>query len=274
MPRVPELPEVETIRRGLVRELQGKRIDGVDWRTAKLRGGKSPRPLETMEGRKVRALRRHGKFLLCDLDDGSVFLVHLGMTGKLLFAEPGEAERPHTHLVLDLDDERQLRFSDPRRFGLLKLFAPMTDIVDLAHYGVDALDPAFTPEALRGMLSASSAPLKAFLLDQRKLAGVGNIYACEALWRAGLSPRRKARMTPKAKVAALYAGILGALNDSLAAGGSSFNDYVDAIGNEGQFMMAVAVFQREGLPCPRCEGPVRRIVQAGRSTFFCGKCQR
>jgi formamidopyrimidine-DNA glycosylase len=271
---MPELPEVETIRRGLQRELVGHRIDGVDWRKAKLRGGASPVPLARLEGQTVKAVRRHGKFLLWDLSGGGVLLAHLGMTGKLLFAEPGEARRPHTHLVLGLDDERELRFSDPRRFGLLKLYPPKADVPDLAHYGIDALDPAFTPQALAALLKASSAPLKAFLLDQRKLAGVGNIYACEALWRAGLSPRRKAKTVPAAQVAALHAGILGALRDSLAAGGASFNDYVDAIGTEGSFMLEVAVFQRAGQPCPRCGTPVRRIVQSGRSTFYCPGCQR
>ena len=271
---MPELPEVETIRRGLERELKGRRIDGVDARKAKLRGGRSPRPLPELEGQRVKALRRHGKFLLWDLSGGGTFLAHLGMTGKFLFAEPGEPERLHTHLVLALDDERLLRFSDPRRFGLLKLFPPGAGIPDLEHYGVDALDPAFTPEMLGALLAASSAPLKAFLLDQTKLAGVGNIYACEALWRAKLAPTRKAKATPKAKVAPLHAGILGALRDSLAAGGASFNDYVDAIGTEGSFMLEVAVFQREGEPCPRCGTAVRRIVQSGRSTFFCPRCQR
>lgn len=271
---MPELPEVETIRRGLDGQLKGRRIDGVDWRPAKLRGGASPRPLEELEGQRVKALRRHGKFLLWDLSGGGTFLAHLGMTGKFLFAEPGAARRPHTHLTLVLDDDRELRFSDPRRFGLLKLFPEGAGIPDLAHYGIDALDPAFTPAALGAMLRNSSAPLKAFLLDQAWIAGVGNIYACEALWRAGLSPKRKARTVPKAKVKPLHAGILGALRDSLAAGGSSFNDYVDAIGTEGSFMLEVAVFQREGAPCPRCGKPVRRIVQSGRSTFYCSSCQR
>lgn len=270
---MPELPEVETVRRGLDRLLKGRRIDGVDWRKAKLRGGASPRPLEELEGQRVTGLRRHGKFLLWDLSGGGTFLAHLGMTGKLLFAEPGEERRPHTHLVLTLDDERELRYSDPRRFGLLKLFPKGAGIPDLEHYGMDALDPAFTPKALGAMLSASKAPLKAFLLDQTWVAGVGNIYACEAMWRAKLSPKRRANTVPKAKVAPLHKGILGALNDSLAAGGTSFNDYVDAIGTEGSFMLEVAVFQREGEPCPRCGKPVKRITQSGRSTFYCDSCQ-
>jgi len=270
---VPELPEVETIRRGLERELRGRRVDAVEWRAAKLRGGRSPRPFGDLEGQKVTALRRHGKFLLCDLDR-STLLVHLGMTGKLLFAEPGEPEKPHTHLVLGLDDERLLRFSDPRRFGLLKVYPKGGKIPDLGHYGVDALDPAFTPEALQALLDSSASPLKAFLLDQRKLAGVGNIYACEAMWRARLSPKRRADTVPKPKVAPLHKGILGALNDSLAAGGTSFNDYVDAIGTEGSFMLEVAVFQREEEPCPRCGKAIRRITQSGRSTFYCASCQK
>lgn len=269
---MPELPEVETVRRGLARELAGRRIEGVDWRGSRLRGGASPRPLETLEGQRVKGIRRHGKFLLWDLS-ADTLLAHLGMTGKLLFAEPGEAERPHTHLVLDLDDGRQLRFSDPRRFGLLKLYPRGAAIPDLAHFGPDALDPAFTPEALGAGLAASRAPLKAFLLDQTRVAGVGNIYACEALWRARLRPTRAANATPPRKVPLLHQAIQGVLQDALAAGGTSFNDYVDHIGQPGRFLLHLAVYDQEGEPCPRCGAKVRRIPQAGRSTFFCGKCQ-
>lgn len=269
---MPELPEVETIRRGLALELKGRRIDGVDWREAKLRG-KPARPLEELEGQTIKGVRRHGKFLLVDLSNG-MWLVHLGMTGKVLFAEPGEAERKHTHLVLDLDDGRQLRFSDPRRFGVLKLFAKGEAISDMAHFGPDALDPKFTPAVLAEALASSSAPLKAFLLDQRRLAGVGNIYACEALWRAALSPRRKAKTTPKAKVPLLHASIVGVLRDSLARGGTSFNDYVDHIGQPGQFLLELAVYDKEGELCPRCGATVERITQSGRSTFLCPKCQK
>lgn len=271
---MPELPEVETIRRGLESELVGRRIDGVDWRPARLRGGPSPRPLAAMEGTRVVGLRRHGKFLMTDLSDGSTWLVHLGMTGKLLFAQPGEHERAHTHLVLNLDDERQLRYTDPRRFGLLKLYDKGAVIPDLDHYGIDALDPALDDARMAQLLASSGAPLKAFLLDQTKLAGVGNIYACEALWRSGLSPRRRANATPRARVPLLRSSIVDVLRDSLAQGGTSFNDYVDHIGRPGEFVAALAVFQREGEPCPTCASPIRRIVQSGRSTFYCPTCQR
>ncbi len=270
---MPELPEVETIRRGLERLLAGHRIDGVDFRPEKRLRSVGKRPLEELEGQTVLRIDRHGKFLLSRLSGGGTLLVHLGMTGKILFAEAGEVERPHTHLVLDLDDGRQLRFSDPRRFGALKVYAK-GPVPDLRGYGLDALDAAFTDEHLASLLAASSAPLKAFLLDQRKVAGLGNIYAVEALWRAGLSPRRKARTTPKAKVPTLHAAIVAVLQDSLAAGGTSFNDYVDHIGQPGKFVADLAVFQREGEPCPRCGESVRRIVQSGRSTFYCGRCQR
>ncbi len=271
---MPELPEVETIRRGLELELRSRRIVRVESRPARLRGGPSPRPLAELAGRRVTDLRRHGKYLLVALDDDSTLLIHLGMTGKLLFAAAGEPERPHTHVVLWLDDGRELRFSDPRRFGLVKLYAPRRPIPDLAHYGVDALDPGFTPEALAALLKGARTSLKAFLLDQRRISGIGNIYACEALWRAGLSPRRQAARTPKAKVPALHSAIVGVLRDALDAGGTSFNDYVDHIGQPGNFVADLTVFQREGLPCPRCGAAVRRIVQSGRSTFYCPACQR
>ena len=271
---MPELPEVETIRRGLERPLVGNRVDGVDWRPAKRLRSPSPRPLAEMEGKRVEALRRHGKFLLADLSDGSTFVVHLGMTGKLLLAEPGTEERAHTHLVLHMDDEVELRFSDPRRFGTLRLYGPGEKVADLAHYGPDALGRGFTAAHLAQTLAKSRAPLKAFLLDQRKVAGVGNIYACEALWRAQLSPRRTGQSVPAAKATVLHAAIRDVLRASIGRGGTSFNDYVDSIGQEGQFTAELGVFQREGEPCPRCGASVRRIVQSGRSTFLCPKCQR
>lgn len=270
---MPELPEVETIRRGLEHLLKGRRIDGVDFRSAKRLRSPSLHPLEELAGQRVTSLRRHGKFLLCGLSGRGTLLLHLGMTGKLLFAEPGEAERPHTHLVLDLDDGSQLRFSDPRRFGAVKLYGG-GPIPDLVGYGLDALDSAFTSAHLATTLASSSAPLKAFLLDQRKIAGLGNIYAVEALWRAGLSPRRQARTTPRGKIHLLHEAIVAVLEESLEHGGTSFNDYVDHIGQPGKFVARLAVFQREGEACPRCGDAVRRIRQSGRSTFYCPKCQR
>ncbi len=266
---MPELPEVETIRRGLDARLVGRTV--VDaWRSDVPLRKPSAMPLTALAGRTVTATRRHAKVMFWDLDDGSILVSHLGMTGKFLF----DQEPAHTHLRLDLDDGSRLTYSDPRRFGWLSLHAPDDAPPDAAHYGIDALDPDFTDGHLEPLLRGSRAPLKAFLLDQTKVAGLGNIYACEALWEAGLSPRRKACNTPQAKVPLMRSAIVGVLQRSLDAGGTSFNDYVDSIGREGSFLFDVGVFRREGEPCPRCGAEVRRIVQSGRSTFFCPQCQR
>jgi formamidopyrimidine-DNA glycosylase len=271
---LPELPEVETIRRGLDAAARGRRIDAVWTSDVPLRKT-SPRPLADAEGRHVKGLRRHAKVLFWDLDDGQTIVSHLGMTGRFRIHAARADRAPHTHAVLALSDGHELHFSDPRRFGWMTLHAAGDAPRDADHYGLDALDARFTAPVLERMLRASRAPLKAFLIDQTKVAGLGNIYACEALWRAGLSPRRLARNTPTGKVQALHDAIAGVLADSLAAGGTSFNDYVDAIGREGSFLFDVTVFQRAGRPCLRCgpDATVRRIVQGGRSTFYCPRCQ-
>lgn len=269
---MPELPEVEIIRRGLAERITGRTIASVERSAVALRKP-SPMPLEQLVGRTVKELRRHAKVMFWDLDNGTL-VSHLGMTGKWTFHGAGHPMEPHTHLRLTFDDGVDLRYRDARRFGWLALHARDDPPQDSAHYGVDALDPMFTPDVLERLLRTSRAPLKAFLLDQTKVAGLGNIYACEALWRAGLSPRRLAKSTPRSKVPLLQRAMVDVLEDSLAAGGTSFNDYVDSIGRKGSFLFDVAVFQKEGEPCPRCGAKVRRIVQGARSTFHCPQCQR
>lgn len=268
---MPELPEVETIRRGLAERITGRTIAEAHWAGVALRKP-SPLPLSALEGRRVDGLRRHAKVMFWDLDDGTL-VSHLGMTGKWTFHVDADPVEAHTHLRLRFDDGTHLRYRDPRRFGWLALHAHDDPPMDADHYGLDALDPMFTDDHLEGLLRSSRAPLKAFLLDQTKVAGLGNIYACEALWRAGLSPRRLARNTPPAKVPLLRQAMVAVLQDSLAAGGTSFNDYVDSIGQKGSFLFDVAVFQRAGGSCARCGAEVRRIVQSGRSTFYCPGCQ-
>ncbi len=270
---MPELPEVETIRRGLEARLVGRRIVDVMAQPNRLRKA-SPLPWSALAGRKVVAVTRHAKALRWRLDDGGCVSAHLGMTGKFLFAGPGEPLPAHTHLRLILEDGQELRFIDPRRFGWFTVHAPGDEPGDTDHYGLDALDPAWTAEMLAAVLARSKAPLKGFLLDQTKIAGLGNIYVCEALWRAGLSPRRLACNTPRAAVAPLLKHIIAVLEDSLAQGGTSFNDYVNSIGEPGKFLTDLAVFQKAGHPCPRCGAEIRRIVQSGRSSFYCGGCQR
>ena len=271
---MPELPEVETIRRGLATRLPGRRVEGVDFRPERRLRFPSPHPLAGLEGQRFAKPGRLGKFLLLRLASGATLLVHLGMTGKLTFHAPGEPERPHTHLVLALDDDSELRFSDPRRFGLLRLYAPGEPIPDLAGYGPDALSARFSAAHLRAALAGSRSPVKAALMDQSKVAGVGNIYACEALWRARIAPTRRADQVPAAKVGPLHDAIRAVLKESIGRGGTSFNDYVDHIGQPGQFVAELAVYGRKGLPCPRCGAKVRRTVQSNRSSFHCPRCQR
>ncbi len=271
---MPELPEVETIRRGLQQQILGQGIVHVVTSGATLRGRPSPRPVAELAGRAVQKVDRHAKFLLLRLDDGGTLLVHLGMSGKLLLTAHDEPPRPHTHVRLRLEDGRELRFVDPRRFGTVRLHPPGMEPPELAHYGIDALDPALDAGKLAAMLSSSGAPLKSFLLDQTKVAGLGNIYALEALWRAGLSPRRIARNTPKSRVAPLLDSIRATLHGSLQNGGTTFNDYADSLGDPGTNLPFLAVFQRAGRPCPRCKETIKRIVQTGRSSFYCPKCQR
>jgi formamidopyrimidine-DNA glycosylase len=270
---VPELPEVETIRRGLQEHLPGRTIQRVETSGKKLRGAASPVPLKELEGRRIERIDRQAKFLLLRIDDGSTLLLHLGMSGKILLHDPAHPAPPHTHLRLLFDNYTELRFVDPRRFGATRLH-PTGPIKELEHYGMDALDPRLTPEHLEGLLQQSRAPLKSFLLDQTKIAGLGNIYAIEALWRARLSPRRSASNTPRSRIPLLLEGIQGVLQDSLRNGGTTFNDYANTLGDPGGNLPFLAVFQKAGLPCPRCKQPIKRIVQSGRSTFYCGTCQR
>lgn len=270
---MPELPEVETIRRGLEKQVLDRRIVAVETSSTPLRGAASPRPLAELEGTRIKQIDRHAKFLLVRLDKGGTLLVHLGMSGKLLI-EPRRAPlRAHTHVRLLLEDDRELRYVDPRRFGTVRLHADR-DPPELAHYGIDALDKTLTQDRLAALLSSSRAPLKSFLLDQTKIAGLGNIYALEALWRARLSPRRIARNTPKTRVPTLLESIRSTLEDSMRNGGTTFNDYADTLGDPGGNLPFLAVFQREGEPCPRCGTPIKRIVQSGRSSFYCPECQR
>lgn len=262
---MPELPEVYVVQQGLKR-LVGSKIDAVT-RGEKALRKPSPQNLVELTGLTIADVRRHGKVLFFDFTSGHTLSAHLGMTGKFLFHAPSDPVAPHTHCIMQIGGE-QLRFVDPRRFGWLALYGPDEWATDVDHYGVDGLN--LTSDGLRPLLKGSRAPLKSFLLDQTKIAGVGNIYACEALWRARLSPRRLACNTPVSKVAPLATAIVDVLNESIAQGGTSFNDYVNSLGEPGKFIANLAVFQQD--ECPVGHG-VQRIVQSGRSTFYC-ECQK
>jgi formamidopyrimidine-DNA glycosylase len=294
---MPELPEVETVRRGLERILVGNEFVRVEQRRPDLRFPLPKRFGERLSGRRIEALDRRAKYLLARLDDGEVLVMHLGMTGSFSIdhanggAEaPGRFKHPqadtpkHEHIVFHLGDGTAVRYSDARRFGYMDLI-PENALKDHALFkglGVEPLSPAFTSDWLASRLKGKATSIKTALVDQRLIAGLGNIYACEALYRAGISPLKLAGSLatksgkPTKKTEALVAAVKSVLEDAIKAGGSTLRDYSQADGSLGRFQHRFKVYGREGKPCSRkgCGGTVRRIVQGGRSTFYCPTCQR
>ena len=293
---MPELPEVETVRRGLEPALVGRVITRVDLRRKDLRFPFPPDFQARLEGARVERLERRAKYILAGTDRGDRLILHLGMTGRFTIfrsdgrvATPGEfyddttaagtADGPHDHVVFDLDDGTRIVYSDHRRFGFMDLERPGEAHPLLAEIGVEPLGNALNGDYLREAFARKTAPLKAALLDQRIIAGLGNIYVCEALYRARLNPRRKAgtiarKSDPRADD--LVRHIRDVLNEAIAAGGSTLQDYRAADGSKGDFQERFLVYDREGEPChtPGCTATIKRIVQSGRSTFFCPTCQR
>jgi formamidopyrimidine-DNA glycosylase len=299
---MPELPEVETVRRGLQPVMEGRRILSVETRRKDLRFPFPEGFADRLAGRKVAAMGRRAKYLMADLDDGDVLVMHLGMTGRFIIeAEgrahaPGEARIPgafetridrlaaHDHVVFRMEGGATVTYNDVRRFGFMALI-PRSAIAShplTRDIGIEPLGNELTPERLAALFAGKTAPLKAALLDQRLVAGLGNIYVCEALFRSGLSPRRAAGSIaargggPTARAARLTDEIRSVLAEAIEAGGSTLRDFAHADGSLGYFQHRFKVYDREGDPCPNpaCAGAVRRIVQSGRSTFFCGKCQK
>jgi len=288
---MPELPEVETVKRGLEPALVGRRIKHVDLRRKDLRIPFPARFAERLSGKRITGLGRRAKYLLADLDDGETLIIHLGMSGRLTLSgkngKNGESRyyhevRPltrHDHVVFDLDDGERLVFNDPRRFGLMSL-APTAALADepfFQHLGIEPLGNELSPEHLLEGLKARKTSLKAALLDQTFIVGIGNIYACEALHRARLSPKRLCATMNRERADRLAKAIKEVLREAIEAGGSSLKDYVQADGSLGYFQHRFAVYDREGERCPRktCKGTkIRRIVQSNRSTFYCPNCQR
>jgi formamidopyrimidine-DNA glycosylase len=278
---MPELPEVETVVRGLARHMTGHRILRVEKNRPDLRAMMPHDLVARLEGRRVEAVRRRAKYILVDLDDGTVVIAHLGMSGRITIALPGQApnrQDPHDHVVIHLDDGTVLRFNDARRFGRIDLAEPggLDAHPLLAGIGPEPLGPDFDGPRLAAALAGRRTPIKAALLDQRVVAGIGNIYACEALHLARLSPARLAMTIAGARADRLAAAIRDVLERAIAAGGSSIRDYVQTSGELGYFQHDWTVYGREGEACRRCAAPtpVRRLTQAGRSTFYCARCQR
>jgi formamidopyrimidine-DNA glycosylase len=279
---MPELPEVETVMRGMRARLEGRVIVHAVMHRPDLRWAMPPHLAERLTGARVEGFRRRAKYILMRLDGGDSVLLHLGMSGRMLIgpANPNSITL-HEHLVMQTDDGWRIGFVDPRRFGSVDLVPTGAEDAHrlLAGLGPEPLDKAFTAKVLRAALAGKRTPIKAALLDQRLVAGLGNIYVCEALFRARIAPDRQAATLPRAAVARLVTEIKATLNEAIAAGGSSLRDYVQPDGELGYFQHAWKVYGREGEPCERCPGPpacdgVSRMVQSGRSTFFCAKTQR
>jgi formamidopyrimidine-DNA glycosylase len=274
---MPELPEVETVKRGLAPVLAGRKLVFVKSSGLKLRAP-LPEKLESrLTGRTIENLARRAKFLLLHLDDGMVLIVHLGMSGRMNIVTPSAPTDRHDHLILDTNDNRRIIYRDPRRFGLLAL-ASSNELGAhslLADLGPEPLENAFNGPALLNRLSNKKGPIKPTLLDQTVVAGIGNIYASEALFRARIDPKRPAGSLKKKEADLLAKAIREVLEEAIASGGSTLRDHARPDGELGYFQHHFAVYDREGQPCPGCDcgESVKRIVQGGRSTFYCAKRQ-
>jgi formamidopyrimidine-DNA glycosylase len=270
---VPELPEVETIRRTVRPHVLGARVTDVRVREARLRRPIAPDFAARLRGARIAEVERRGKYLLFRMADARVLLVHLGMTGNLSLATPGTPLGTHDHVAIALDRPLLLIYNDPRRFGLLRLGTD-ADLTELAAVGRDPLTAAPSPREWRALVRGRKLPIKSLLMDQRALGGVGNIYANEALFHAGIRPRRRAAGLRGAELERLATAMAAVLADAVELGGSSISDYRDANGRPGSFQMRHAVYDRAGAPCIACATPIKRVVVGGRSTFYCRRCQR
>jgi formamidopyrimidine-DNA glycosylase len=291
---VPELPEVETVRRGLETVMLGARLSHIDQRRADLRFPFPERFAERLTGRTVETLRRRAKYLIVDLDGAESLVMHLGMSGSFRIEQAANAQRPfpeeeatakdpaHDHVVFDLSSGARIVYNDPRRFGFMLLIPSHALAAHplLRSAGIEPLSDAFDGAALARLAGAKRTSLKAALLDQKLIAGLGNIYACEALYRAALSPRRSAMSlirkngAPSVHAIRLAHAIRTVLEEAIAAGGSSLRDHRTADGGLGHFQHKFRVYDRAGSSCARCAGTIERMTQSGRATFYCGGCQK
>lgn len=277
MPAVPELPEVEVLRRSLEPHVVGRRVLRIESTQPRLR---EPVPLDDLSrrvgGRRIVAVRRRAKYLLLDAAGGSTVVVHLGMSGQLgLVPESSPPER-HEHVALHLDREERLRLCDPRRFGLV--FVVGTDDLPadrhFRHLGIEPLSGELDGEVLRCAARRRRAPVKTFLMDSRVVVGIGNIYASESLYRAGIHPCRSVARISAGRWNRLAAAVVEVLRQAIGEGGTTLNDFADGEGNSGYFQVSLKAYGRAGQPCGVCGRSIRRRVQAGRSTFYCPRCQR
>lgn len=274
---MPELPEVEVLRRSLEPRLRGEHIERVEVRAPALREPLDPATLQQLtEDRTVLSLGRRSKYLLIHLSQGSTLVIHLGMSGRLTLVDQDVPLEPHEHLAWHLSSGRRLRLRDPRRFG--QAFALPTAQLPhhrrFAHLGVEPLEGGFSGTTLEDAAAGRRGPVKTFLMDAGVVVGVGNIYAAEALHRAGIHPRRSVARISGARWQRLADAVREVLASAITEGGTTLNDFADADGQAGYFQVSLEVYGREGKSCRRCGRTLRRIVQSNRSTFYCPGCQR
>jgi len=275
---MPELPEVETVMRGLMPVMDGQRISRADVRREGLRWPFPERFAERLTGARVAGMRRRAKYILMALDSGESLLVHLGMSGKVTIDESGALlPEKHDHVVLDMDNGVRILFNDPRRFGALDLLETvrLESHKLLRELGPEPLGNSFNAAYFGARLNGRKTPIKSAMLDQNTVAGLGNIYVCEALWRAGIAPQTQSATLNPARVNVLVGHIRDVLAEAIEAGGSSLKDYRQANGELGYFQHSFKTYGREGEPClkPDCKGEIARITQSGRSSFYCPHCQ-
>jgi formamidopyrimidine-DNA glycosylase len=281
---MPELPEVETVRRGLAPVMEGQRFASVSQNRADLRFPFPEHFVERLTGKTLIRLGRRAKFLTAELSSGEVLVMHLGMTGRFTVeaAKLGEfhhatgTDPAHDHVVFRMEDGTSVTYNDPRRFGFMELWPAQQfeAYPRLMAMGPEPLSNHFSAAYLDGALKDKKTPIKSALLDQSVIAGLGNIYVCEALWRAKVSPKRLARSVPGQRAARLAPAINEVIAEAIEAGGSSISDFANASGELGYFQHRFAVYDREGEACRTCGDTIRRLVQSGRSTFYCPSCQR
>lgn len=278
---MPELPEIEVLRRSLTPRLLGRRVDDVEVLNPALREPVDEAALRrAVRGRRVTGLGRRAKYLLIDLEGEFSLVIHLGMSGRLTLVEASEPRETHEHVAFGIEGGKRLRFRDPRRFGVV-LALPTENLFDDRHFAALGPEPlaggdggGLTGEMLAGAARGRRGPVKNFLMDGRVVVGVGNIYACEALHRAGIHPKRSVARIARPRWDVLAREVRATLEAAIAEGGTTLNDFADSDGNSGYFQVSLAVYDREGEPCPRCGRSLKRIVQSGRSTFYCPGCQR
>ena len=269
------MPEVETIARKLGRKLIGKRISVVQLSGLSLRRPIARSFAAKLQGRTIRKISRRGKYLIVELEPKAFWLVHLGMSGRILYQMCAGAKAKHTHVTVQFSDSTELQYRDPRRFGLMDFYEleQLDQIPEIRSLGMDPLSSAFNGKWIGPHLEKSRQEIKSFLLDQRKIAGLGNIYVCEALFLAHIRPQRRCHTLTSREKGNLIEAIKRVLRDAIRRRGTSFSDFVDSDGNLGQNQKYLTVFQRDGEACLRCGTMIRRILHGGRSSFYCPNCQ-